>query len=70
MAASTELEAGICLLAEGEDRLRQQLELIEKLIREDKPTEAAMDRLAAMRATLNEIRTHIDYLRETADRRE
>jgi hypothetical protein len=70
MAASTELEAGICLLAEGEDRLRQQLELIEKLIREGKPTEAAVDLLGTMRATLNEIRTHIDYLRETADRRE
>jgi hypothetical protein len=70
MAARAELEAGIRLLAEGEDRLGQQLELIEKLTREGKPTEAAMDRLEAMRATLNEIRTHIDYLRETADREE
>ena len=70
MAARIELEAAIRLLAEGEDRLREQAELIEKLRREGKPTESAMDLWGAMLATLDEMRTHIDYLRDTADRRE
>jgi DNA repair protein RadC len=70
MAAGTELEAAIRLLAEGEDRLREQEELIEKLRREGKPTESAMELLRAMLATLDEMRTHIDYLRDTADRKE
>ena len=52
------------------DRFELYRQYADKLIREGKPTEAAMDLLGAMRATLNEIQTHIDYLRETADRRE
>ena len=70
MATGTELEAAIRLLSEGEDRLLEQAELIEKLRREGKPTESAMDLWGAMQATLDEMRTHIDYLRDTADRRE
>lgn len=70
MAARTELEAAILLLSEGEDRLLEQAELIERLRREGKPTESATDLWRTMQATLAEIRTHIDYLRGTAGRRE
>lgn len=70
MAARTELEAAILLLSEGEDRLLEQAELIERHRREGKPTESATDLWRTMQATLAEIRTHIDYLRGTADRRE
>jgi hypothetical protein len=70
MADNTELEAAIRLLAEGEGRQFEQAELIEKLRHEGKHTEAAENLLCSMRSTLDEIRTHIDYLRDTANRKE
>jgi hypothetical protein len=70
MAVETDLEAAIRLLAEGEERLREQTELVQTLVREGKPTDSATDRCRSMQKTLEEIQTHVDYLRDTANRRE
>ena len=70
MAVETDLEAAIRLLREGEERLREQMKLIQTLVRDGKPTGSAMDLCRSTRKTLEEIQTHIDYLRETANRRD
>ena len=70
MAVETDLEAAIRLLAEGEERLREQITLVQTLVRDGKPTDFSMDLCRSTRKTLEEIQTHIDYLRETANRRD
>jgi exonuclease VII small subunit len=70
MAVETDLEAAIRLLAEGEERLREQIKFVQTLVRDGKPTDFAMDLCRSTRKTLEEIQTHIDYLRETANRRD
>jgi hypothetical protein len=70
MPVETDLEAAVRLLTEGEERLREQMELIQTLARDGKPTESATDHCRYIRKTLEEIQTHIDYLRETANRSE
>jgi len=70
MAIETDLEGATRLLAEGEERLWKQTELVKTLVSEGKPTESAKDIRQSMRKTLEEIQTHVDYLRETANRNE
>ena len=70
MAIATDLEGAARLLAEGDERLQEQTELVWTLVREGKPTDSATDLCQSMRKTLVEIQTHVDYLRETANRRE
>ena len=64
----TELEEARVQFSEGLLRLWEQADLIDKLFREDKPTEAAKDLLVAMQKTLDELRLRIDFLVETAGR--
>jgi hypothetical protein len=70
MAIQTDLEGAVCLLAEGQERLREQTELVRTLAFEGKPTNSAMDLSRSMRKTVEEIQTHVDYLRDTANRRD
>ena len=69
MAIETDLEGAIRLRAEGEERLREQMELVQTLKLEGKPTDPATDLCQSIRKTLEEIQTHVDYLRDTANRR-
>jgi hypothetical protein len=64
MAASlrSELEEARVQLSEGFLRVWEQADLIDKLLREGKPTEAAKDLLASMQKTLNELRRHVEVL--------
>ena len=64
----TELEDARVQFSEGLLRLWEQADLIDKLFREDKPTEAAKDVLVAMQKTLDELRLRVDFLVETAGR--
>ena len=68
MEIETELEGATRLLAEGEERLRGQMELVSILVFEGKTAEAATDLCQSTRKTIREIQTHIDYLRDTANR--
>jgi hypothetical protein len=65
MAYRTELDEAHLQLREGLLRLWEQAALIEKLVKEGKPTEAAKDTLLAMQKTLDEMRTHIEFLTGT-----
>ena len=51
MAVETDLEAAIRLLAEGEERLREQIKLVQTLVRDGKPTDFAMDLCRSTRKT-------------------
>jgi hypothetical protein len=68
MAIETDLEGAMRLLAEGGERLREQMEVVQTLAREGKPTDSAADLCQSIRKTLEEIQTHVDYLRDTANR--
>jgi hypothetical protein len=70
MAIATDLEGAARLLAECDERLREQTKFVQTLVREGKPTDSATDLCRSMQKTLAEIQTHVDYLRETANRRE
>jgi len=62
VAYHTELEEAHLQLREGLLRLWEQAALIEKLVKEQKPTESAKDTLLAMQKTLDQMRVHIDFL--------
>jgi hypothetical protein len=70
MAIETDLEGAIRLLAEGQERLREQTELVHALEFDRKPIGSAAELCRSMRKTLEEIQTHIDYLRDTTNRRD
>jgi hypothetical protein len=70
MAFGTDLDGAIRLLAEGQERLREQTELVRILMFEGKPTESATALCRSTQKTLEEIQTHVDYLRDTAKRRD
>ena len=70
MAIGTDLDGAIRLLAEGQERLREQTERVRILRFEGKPTESAMALCRSTQKTLEEIQTHVDYLRDTAKRRD
>jgi|RhiMethySRZTD1v2_1073278.scaffolds.fasta_scaffold4895835_2 hypothetical protein len=61
----TELEETHLQLREGLLRLWEQAARIEKLAKEGKSTESAKDVLVMMQKTLEELRTHIDFLTRT-----
>jgi hypothetical protein len=61
----TDLEDARVQFSEGLLKLWEQADLIDKLFREDKPTEMAKELLVAMQKTLDELRKHIDTLVET-----
>ena len=65
MSYRTDLEETHLQLREGLLRLWEQAALIEKLAKEGKPTESAKDVLVMMQKTLEELRTHIDFLTRT-----
>jgi hypothetical protein len=65
MVYRTELDEAHLQLREGLLRLWEQAALIEKLVNEGKPTESAKDMLSAMQKTLDEMRTHIEFLAGT-----
>jgi hypothetical protein len=65
MSYRTELEETHLQLREGLLRLWEQAALIEKLAKEEKSTESAKDVLVMMQKTLDELRTHIDFLTGT-----
>ena len=68
MAIETDLEGAMRLLGEGQERLREQTELLRTLVFDGKPTSSATDLCRSMRKSLEEIQTHVDYLRDTANR--
>jgi hypothetical protein len=67
-AQRTDLEEARLQLSEGLLRLWEQADLIDKLFREGKSTEAARDLLVSMQQTLDKLRLHIDFLIATAIR--
>jgi hypothetical protein len=67
MSYRTELDETHVQLREGLLRLWEQAALIEKLAKEGKSTESAKDVLVMMQKTLDELRTHIDFLTGSAD---
>jgi hypothetical protein len=64
----TNLEDARVQFSERLLRLWEQADLIDTLLRENKPTEAAKDLLLAMQKTLDELRLHIEFLVEAAGR--
>jgi hypothetical protein len=61
----SDLEAATSRLNEGVQRLRQQMDQVERLYREGQSTEAAVDLLKVMRTTVEELRVQVRYLTET-----
>lgn len=66
----TDLEDARQRLAEGFERVREQLTLVERLNLEGKPCKDALALLAAMRETVVQMETHLRYLVETKGRQE
>jgi hypothetical protein len=66
----TDLEDARQRLAEGLERVREQLTHVERLNREGKPIRDALALLAAMREIVVQMETHLHYLVETEGRQE
>jgi hypothetical protein len=66
----TDLEDARRRVAEGLERVREQLTHVERLNREGKPIRDALALLATMRETVAHMETHLRYLVETEGRQQ
>jgi hypothetical protein len=64
----TDLEMAMRDVVEAEARISEQKELIRRIEWDGHPTETATDLLRSMQETLEQMKVHLKYLRETTER--